>query len=204
MRRVLLVGLAVTLVSASMAVALDISGNALLWTVKMDQVNLLLLDYNQTTEAQIPKLSLAWGGEVSLGVPMFTAFDIFVGMRSLFCSSTAERDKVSSLLLGACFGTSYRLGRLSIAADIGAYRAGFSFPAAGYEDLFGWAMGFTGRAAYKLSLGPVFQVTVGLSAQWLPVNELEDSTGGSYALREGAFLDYTGIGVVFGITWARP
>jgi hypothetical protein len=201
MKQVLFVLLVITVVFAQIAVGLDIGGDALLWLVGMQQANLLVADYNQTNEEDMPELSLALGGEVEMGLLPVMGFDTLAGVRALSCSTSAEREKASTSLFGGYIGASFDVGSLSAGVDIGAYRGTFSFLAQGYEDLSGWGFGITGRTAYSLAIGPALELKIGISLQWLPIEKLHDSSGGVYALRDGPFLNYSGIGGLLGITW---
>jgi hypothetical protein len=202
MKHLLIVALLVLLLLSCTALAGGVSGGILISTVGMSQVNLLIDQYNTANQAAVEKLSFAWGGEADVSMWQIMGLHPFSGVRVLFTSSSAQREKVTSALLGAYIGTAFRIASFSTAADVGIYRGTFSFPAARYDQLSGWGIGVTGGVTYDFPLGSVFWIGIGIKLQWLPVGELQDREGGVYAPREGSFLDFSGIGGVLSITWS--
>lgn len=183
------------------AVAVGISGNLLVSMVAMDQVNLLIDQYNGANQAEVSGLRLGWGAEADVSFGELAGIIPCVGLRGMVASSTAQREKVQSSLVGFYVGGTFQLGPLGLSTDIGAYRSSFSFPAAQYEGLTGWSGGIIGEASYTLRLTSALQVSLGVRLHWLPVQKLHDAEGGVYELREGAFLDFSGIGLSIGLAW---
>jgi len=202
MKRSIVVALAGLFLLSCAVTAGGIGGGPIVTTVGMGQVNALIDQYNEANQAQVGRISFAWGGEI--GVSMWRVMGVYpsAGLRLLFASSTAQREKVTAASSGVYTGGAIRLGPFSAAADFGIYRATFSFPAARYDRLVGWGMGMSGEVDYTLSLGSSLQVSFGIRLQWEPIRRLRDREGGVYESRTGAFLDFSGIGAVFGISWA--
>ncbi|MCK4393294.1 hypothetical protein KAX17_10360 [Candidatus Bipolaricaulota bacterium] len=202
MRKRLIVFMVICLAVSFLAGALGMRGGLLVSSVGMDQVNLLIANYNDANETELPALSLAWGGEVDVSFGELAGMIPLVGGRGLSASSSAEGVTVSSSVIGVYAGGAFRFGPLEVSADVGAYRGGFSFPAARYENLSGWGAGIVGKATYSLRLTSALGLSLGLGFQWLTVPQVTDAEGGIYVPREGPFLDFSGLGLVIGLYWA--
>ena len=203
MKRYALAVILFVLAFSCVATALGMSGAALVTSVTMDNVNLAIDEYNTANSTSVSGLHLAWGGEAQVSVGSFGGLIPSLGLRGLSASSVGQREHVAVSAVGFYVGGSFILGGWGLCADVGAYRGAFSFAAGGYDGLVGWSGGITGGVSYSLHLGSAIRITLGLRLQWLPVQQLTDTGGGVYASRNGAFLDFSGVGVSIGVSWTR-
>jgi hypothetical protein len=202
MRRIILAVLLVVIFFGN-AYAVDLAAGPLGFFASMHNANSLIGSFAADNTITIPTLHLGWGMKMdaSLFSPV-QRLDIGLGMRYLSAITGDGREvSIEASLAGLCLWTGYQSGGFEFVADVGAYRGTFSFSAARYESLVGWQGGLTGSINYLAIAREHYSLKTAVSLQWLPIDEMHDTTGQRYRGRGESFLDFSGISVSILLSW---
>ena len=200
--RMLGVLIAIVIVCATGAYAVDLGGGPVGFFASMSHVNSLIDTLATDNMITLPALHVGWG--MNMDVSLFSFMENMntgLGMRYLNARTGARDVSIGASLAGLYAWTGYRMGAFHFAVDIGGYRGTFSFTAARYQNLVGWQAGATGSINYVAIATGHFSLGAAVSLQWLPIDEMHNDTGQKYRGRGAPFLDFSGISVSILLSW---
>ena len=201
LKRLVLIPIAALFLCGSVTAA-ELQGGALVSLVRMTHLNAEMAYQEEVLHTNLPELHLTWGGVFGVVLSLRNLpIRPSLKLQLLRASVSGGGETTSASLTGLCAGGAFARGRWHMGAAVHGFRAGLSFPLAGYEGLSGWGWGVSGYAGYAL---PIFgRATLELNAvlQWLPVSEMSDSFGETYLGRGAPFLDFSGVGVSATLRW---
>lgn len=201
MRRVLWFAV-LLLCSSIMASGIPLNVDVSIGYVGLGHVNGLINDFADEYGADLSEMHVGVGGGLEIGaMRVLGAGEVTFGGRGLVSQQTGRDASVSASLLGLCLGLGYDTGRLRASVDVGAYRGALTFSEARYVDLVGWGPGVAAQGEVRILSRERLSATAGLSVRWLPIYEMEDSSGQTFRGRGTPFLDFSGISVSIGLQW---
>jgi hypothetical protein len=186
------------------AAGMEFTGWGEFSSASMSNVNAQIALYGEDHHVPVGEIHSTWGIGLGASFP-FSVFGVKPGIygRALLATGGgAEETPVDASALGIAAGGTFEMGAWSARADIGLYHGAFSFARAGYDGLGGLGVGANATVAYRMALPAGFSLSVAGLLRWIVIGEMTDSTGESYGGRGLPFLDFSGIGVSVGVTWA--